>query len=199
MKPSTKSNSAFTLVELLTTVAIVVVLMGMVLAGSRYVYKKMLVSQTVAEIHAIEAALEAYKADNGAYPPIDAAAWDNMDTNFTFPVSPTNGGWSNIVFVYKALYPTNTFSGGINRGMGGKVYMNFSQDQIRYHFAFGQRIFPFISDPNGKPYGYNPKTPIANPLTFDLFSAGSDGFPLYTNALTVLYSSTNDDIGNWGR
>ena len=59
---------AFTILELLIVISIIIVLAGLILATSGYVQKKGARSRTEAEIAAISAALENYKADNGIYP-----------------------------------------------------------------------------------------------------------------------------------
>ena len=61
-------NAAFTILELLIVIAIIIILAGLILATSGYVQKKGARSRTEAEIAAISAALENYKADNGIYP-----------------------------------------------------------------------------------------------------------------------------------
>src|SRR3954470_15205988 len=63
-----KRTRAFTIVELLIVMAIMIVLAGLILATTGYVQKKGYRSRAEAEIAAISAALESYKADNGAYP-----------------------------------------------------------------------------------------------------------------------------------
>ena len=66
--PKAASYHAFTVVELLIVMAIILVLAGLILATSNYVQKKGYRSRAEAEIAAISAALENYKADNGVYP-----------------------------------------------------------------------------------------------------------------------------------
>lgn len=53
--------------------AIIIVLAGLVLGTAGYVQKKGARSRAEAEIAAMSAALESYKADNGLYPPFAAA------------------------------------------------------------------------------------------------------------------------------
>src|SRR3989442_15791293 len=65
---SFRGHAAFTLVELLVVITIIVILAGLVLATVGYVQKKGARSRAEAEIAAISAALESYKADNGIYP-----------------------------------------------------------------------------------------------------------------------------------
>src|SRR5205814_2897013 len=70
----------FTLIELLVVMAIIVVLAGLILATSNYVQKKGYRSRAEAEIAAISAALENYKADNGVYPS-DPSSTENLAAN----------------------------------------------------------------------------------------------------------------------
>lgn len=60
-----RTHSAFTVVELLIVIAIILVLAGLILATSGYVQTKGKRSRAEAEIAALSAALENYKADNG--------------------------------------------------------------------------------------------------------------------------------------
>src|SRR5256885_16594058 len=65
---SFRAAGAFTLIELLIVMAIIIVLAGLILATANYVQKKGYRSRAEAEIAAISAALENYKAGNGGYP-----------------------------------------------------------------------------------------------------------------------------------
>src|SRR4051812_30300321 len=64
----TKGPAAFTILELLIVITIIVILAGLTIATMGYVSGKARRSRAEAEIAAISAALENYKADNGAYP-----------------------------------------------------------------------------------------------------------------------------------
>src|SRR6266436_5753496 len=59
---------AFTIIELLVVIAIIIILAGLILSTVGYVQKKGARSRAEAEIAAMSAALESYKADNGLYP-----------------------------------------------------------------------------------------------------------------------------------
>src|SRR5437763_3561193 len=63
-----KCSVAFTIVEILVVMTIILVLAGLILATSSYVHNKGARSRAEAEIAAMSAALENYKADNGVYP-----------------------------------------------------------------------------------------------------------------------------------
>src|SRR5881398_3767320 len=60
--------NAFTLIELVLVVGIIIVLAGLVLSTVGYARKKGARSRAETEIAAISAACEDYKADNGVYP-----------------------------------------------------------------------------------------------------------------------------------
>src|SRR5882672_4133796 len=64
----TKKLRAFTIIELLVVIAIIIILASLILSTAGYVQKKGARSRAEAEIAAISAALESYKADNGIYP-----------------------------------------------------------------------------------------------------------------------------------
>src|SRR2546421_6432837 len=66
--PSTSAKRAFTILELLVVIAIIIILAGLILSTVGYVQKKGARSRAEAEIAAMSAALESYKADNGIYP-----------------------------------------------------------------------------------------------------------------------------------
>ena len=60
--------NAFTLIELVLVVGIIIVLAGLVLSTVGYARKKGARARAETEIAAMSAACENYKADNGVYP-----------------------------------------------------------------------------------------------------------------------------------
>src|SRR5437867_9056880 len=61
-------NCAFTLIELIVVITVIVILTGLVLSTVGYAQKKGARARAETEIAAISAACESYKADNGVYP-----------------------------------------------------------------------------------------------------------------------------------
>src|ERR1700719_3472183 len=61
------ARQAFTVLELLVVITIIVILAGLILATTGYVEKKGARSRAESEIAAMSAAMESYKADNGIY------------------------------------------------------------------------------------------------------------------------------------
>ena len=90
---STKTHrrpiGGFTLVELLIVIAIIAILAALVLAAAGSVQKKGARSRAEAEIAALEAALESFKADNGDYPNNSVP---NSSASLVTNLMPTNGG-----------------------------------------------------------------------------------------------------------
>src|SRR5579864_6895527 len=64
-----RGEAAFTIIELLVGIAIIIVLGSLDLSTVGYVQKKGARARAEAEIVAMSVALESYKADNGIYPP----------------------------------------------------------------------------------------------------------------------------------
>src|SRR6266540_5488503 len=60
-------NAAFTLIELIVVVTVIVILVGLILSTVGYVQKKGARARAETEIAAMSAACENYKADNGVY------------------------------------------------------------------------------------------------------------------------------------
>src|SRR5467141_1828370 len=71
------SDGAFTLIELIVVITIIVILAGLVLSTVGYVRKKGARARAETEIAAMSAACESYKADNGVYPTNNDT--DNLD------------------------------------------------------------------------------------------------------------------------
>src|SRR5207253_7823334 len=91
--------NAFTLIELVVVVGLILILTGLVLSTVGYVQKKGARARAETEIAAMSAACESYKADNGVYP-------QNGDTNALDPTT-------NVDSTPPALQPpgqTNAYS-----------------------------------------------------------------------------------------
>ena len=121
----------FTLIELLVVITVIVILAGLVLQTAGYVQKKAARSRAEAEIAALSAALESYKADMGDYP---------RGTNGTPNITTSTG--TNNAFLRAALAPST-----------GKVYFEFSKG-MGTNFTISTSTDQPILDPFGEGYGY---------------------------------------------
>jgi type II secretory pathway pseudopilin PulG len=154
---SFRAASAFTILELLVAITIIIILAGLVLAATGYVRQKAARSRAESEIAAMAAAIESYKTDNGTYPPHDGS----------------NGAHA----LYEALAGDgNDLIGGVTPAAGtpgssGTSYMMLRNNMLRPNPPDASA---HVVDPFGNDYGY--RTPLApnavNP-TFDLWSSAN--------------------------
>jgi prepilin-type N-terminal cleavage/methylation domain-containing protein len=169
MKQGRRTIRAFTVVELLIVMAIILVLAGLILATSNYVQKKGYRSRAEAEIAAFSAALENYKADNGVYP--STAETNALKANTMG--DPTNANYmSASLALYKLISGDNDNSN--DRSAESKAYFTFKPNQLAPTSQTSAVVY--IKDPFGNSYGYSTVKASApsgtdgyNP-TFDLWS-----------------------------
>lgn len=209
--------SGFTLIELMAVILVIMLLVAISMGVAGYVNQRMAVSTMRSQIAAIEAALEAYKADKGYYPVSSPTRISRTG------LAEANNNWA----LYRAL------SGSCSNC--GRVYLKFSTGQLRENnmlpvvTASSTNLAVNIVDVWGKPLAYycSPGTAYGlvspgnysgtvmggqkNLTTFDLFSYGADGCTYipgvsYTNFMGssnswktnwVKPESAIDDIGNW--
>ncbi len=180
-----RRNAAFTLIELLTVISIILVLAGLLLHVAGNANYKASLARAETEIKAMSTALESYKADNGAYPRNDITDTPNAQiTDGASPSAPSTYNTS-CEYLYQCL------SGYNGTTTYGKHYMDFVPGQLSTGSATPSMTTTFIIDPFGICYGYstiNQKAqeavnsggtpPVAtsgyNP-TFDLWSTGGYG------------------------
>jgi len=170
---SFRAAGAFTIVELLIVIAIILALAGLILATSGYIQTKSKRSRAEAEIAALSTALENYKADNGIYATDTANGTTNtLDSRTMFnPASVQYAAAS--LFLYKELSGDAAGS----RVPTGKSYFSFKPNML---FPKDQtQAVTAIADPFGYSYGYSTtnqatSTKGYNP-TFDLWSTAGTG------------------------
>ena len=168
---SFRSEASFTVIELLLVIAIIIILASLILSTVGYVQKKGARSRAEAEIAAISAALESYKADNGIYPR-DATKTDQVDPAASpIPTTATQ-------FLYEQL--SGNSATNLQPISGAKSYFAFKPQML-----FGTKdsngnltSVSYIRDPFGNSYGYSTLkasggTGGYNP-TFDLWSIADD-------------------------
>jgi type II secretory pathway pseudopilin PulG len=170
---SFRAAGAFTLIELLIVMAIIIVLAGLILGTANYVQKKGYRSRAEAEIAAISAALENYKADNGVYPL--TAASNSLDPISTADYKPASRS------LYTALTgdddddPTTAAPASAKNYFGSALKPNMLGP-----VPAGPNTY--LRDPFGNSYGYstakasNPTGTTGFNPTFDLWSI-ADGAP----------------------
>jgi type II secretory pathway pseudopilin PulG len=140
------ATDAFTIFELLVVITIIITLAGLILATSGYVQKKGARSRAEAEIAAISAACENYKADNGTYP-TDANTTEKLDANSS--LNPSS-------YKMASLYLYEQLSGDTNAtrqpSSSAKSYFSFKSNML---LPPSTANVVAIRDPFGNSYGYS--------------------------------------------
>ncbi|PYJ43222.1 MAG: hypothetical protein DME86_03645 [Verrucomicrobia bacterium] len=125
------SSAAFTLIEILIVIGIILFLAGLLLAVSGFVQEKGKRSRAEAEIAAMSAALETYKADNGIYPQnADTIA---LDPTADFDSTPPSAGQTNkyskaSLYLYEQLFGVT--SGTRSETPSSKSYLTFQPSML---------------------------------------------------------------------
>ncbi|HET9419456.1 MAG TPA: prepilin-type N-terminal cleavage/methylation domain-containing protein [Chthoniobacterales bacterium] len=160
----------FTLVELLVVITIIIILAALVLATVGYVQKKGARSRTEAEIAAMSAACESYKADNGIYPSNSDTNALNARSNFDASASAYSAA---SLYLYEQL--AGVTSGNRSETSSSRTYFIFKPNMLLPAPPSTADVTA-IRDPFGNSYGYSTiqaatgdSTKGYNP-TFDLWS-----------------------------
>jgi hypothetical protein len=192
----TSFNGGFTLIELMTAIAVAGSLMGMVLGIQRYASNKSARSRCTAEVVAMAAAAEAYKTDNAVYPRSDET--DALSSG-------AQGGGAdyieaNLAF-YKMISGDADANGKVDVSEGvnnpGPVYMEFKALQLRMTGASVAYIRdPWDTGSSKSPYGYSTKRLTMIERGNDDASAGRNvSFDVWSTANAA--SNPKTWIGNW--
>ncbi|MEQ1853925.1 MAG: type II secretion system protein [Chthoniobacteraceae bacterium] len=159
-------QSAFTLLEMMAVVAIIVVLAGLVLSVAGYATRKSSQARAAGEIKMLESGCENYKNENGSYPrevpTTGSGATDRLSPRQHF--TPTSTEYANAsLFLYKEL-------SGDKKGASGSQPDGAPEDgEPRYLKDLDPRILNArrdtktkaiievrgFQDPFGFPYGYS--------------------------------------------
>jgi type II secretion system protein G len=163
----------FTLIELLVVIAIIIILAALILSTVGYVQKKGARSRAEAEIAAMSAALESYKADNGIYP---------TDVN-TSSLDPTNDPPAGAKYQAstKSLYgalsaDSENYQIDTSQEKQNKTYFNFKPQMLGTTKDANGNITAvnYVRDPFGNSYGYSTMKASGgsggNNPTYDLWS-----------------------------
>jgi len=185
LRPHKNRLASFTLVELLTVMAIILILAGLILSAASGVMEKAKRTRAQNEIQGMSAALEGYKTDNGIYPSTNVATSFGMQNSTLL----TNSA--------AALYFSTTLDGTSSQ------YQQTSQ--VLYLGLTGQTNFTdtpaagakAVKDPWGYSYGYSVGSATSAPINgvgfFDLWSTGGN----LAAKVAATPTLTNSWISNW--
>jgi prepilin-type N-terminal cleavage/methylation domain-containing protein len=155
-------RAAFTLIEMITVIAIIAILAGLVLAVNGLVQKKSALARADAEVKDLSVALESYKTDNGGYPQ-DANKTDTLDPRNGSVAADTSSSGKmaqSSLYLYQQLSGDTDGDGTI--GNGTDTGKNYAPDFWKPTRLGGTKdatgkVAPvkYIMDPFGNPYGYS--------------------------------------------
>jgi prepilin-type N-terminal cleavage/methylation domain-containing protein len=182
---SRRHPAAFTLIELMAVITIIVILAGLVVGGLGYVNEKQAREKANIQIALLSKALEEYKMDMGIYPPTD-----NKPGPFTA------SGTSTSATLFKVLYLDGL------QDTTKKIYVpELDPVNSKQGWTTGTASTATkITDPWGNEYCYRSAINAAggenagtqNP-DFDLWSMGKDG----KTSDTLDHKDNRDDIRNF--
>ena len=170
-------SGGFTILELLIVMSIIIILAGLTIGTMGYVQNKGRRSRAEAEIAAMSAALENYKADNGVYPR------DTPGNGYTDALDARSDGSAGSKYQSASQYLYGQLSGDFD-------YNGTPEAANKSYFAFKPQMLAGVKDPNGNfttvtyiqdpfggSYGYSTAGQSGggkgyNP-TFDLWSIGA--------------------------
>ncbi len=204
-----KGTAAFTLIELMAVITIIVILAGLVVGGLGFVTERQAKEKAKVQIALLTKALEEYKLDMGTYP-----ATLNKTGNLT-----TAAGTSTSSILYNALfYEGFEYAKNPNRAdstppKATKIYLadldplSTKQGWVVTKTSGDPTAGQIITDPWGNQYCYRsaldkdgkPLAATQNP-DFDLWSMGKDGKSNATNPSLTSPATNNpntDDIRNF--
>jgi len=200
---SSTEQGGMTIIELLIVILIILILAGLVLSVSNYVQEKGKRARAEAEIAAMSAALESYKADNGIYP-----STTNTVSLTSAQTDPTSSAYETASLdLYKALSGDLDANGSTDTNQ--KSYFTFKPQMLfgTYNSSGNLTSVSYIRDPFGKTapgptsspnsYGYSTsKNPVANPTGYTSASGNNPTFDLWSTGGSVT-SDTSKWIKNW--
>jgi len=193
MKPLERriGQAAFTLIEMMVVITIIIILAGLVVGGMEYANQRSATEKAKTQIALLSKGIEEYKLDMGAYPRTDdntAIAGDVSEQlynalfkdgyDYTSPTTPP-ANWTKAMKIYLSeLDPRNTKQGWVTTTTTATPAASLK-----------------ILDPWGNNYRYRKGTNAQNP-DFDLWSIGKDSKtnennPSMTDPMNV------DDIRNF--
>jgi type II secretion system protein G len=200
---SRNGSAAFTLIELMAVITIIVILASLVVGGMGFVSERQNKEKAKVQIALLSKALEEYKLDMGIYPQTENTATGLLQTEELYQVLFYEG------YDYvKNNAPTDWKKtiNGVDFPKSTKIYLadldptSTKQSWVKSAATVPTRIKKIV-DPWGNEYGYRtatnarntPNADTQNP-DFDLWSSGKDG---KTKAGIPTDKTNRDDIRNF--
>jgi len=197
--PSRRHPAAFSLIELMAVITIIIILAGIVVGGLGYVNEKQARDKAKVQIAMLSKAIEEYKLDMGVYPGTTAAYGGTAATA-------VGGDTSQVLYnalFYEGYQYTNpaTPPPSWPATRATKIYLpelDPRNSKVGWVDPVTSQTPPAgtnvkLKDPWGNPYFYRVGANAQNP-DFDLWSRGKDN---KHNANNLNHPDNRDDIRNF--
>jgi prepilin-type N-terminal cleavage/methylation domain-containing protein len=224
---SRRSAAAFTLVELLTVMAVVAILTALVLSIAGPTQHHASSARATVEIKTLSLACEAYRTDSGGYPrqPLATSGTINWQGNPAIPsdlLDPrTNGNsqFNNPAYANASLELYEALSGDLSlTGTGGgpgvhNYISDLRPDTLGRYYSgapvSGTNPVTYLSDPYGNCYGYSTArgtavssgsaTSLGFNSTFDIWSTGGQIANPFTGTGSNAPGAPGDPMLQWAK
>ena len=204
----------FTLIEMITVMAVIAILASIVLAVNSFVQNKSSRIRANTEIEALKAALASYKADNGSVPRKDEVTENGKGLNPVEHVNPASGkDRERYVLACRELYEKlngdDDRDGRTDKDRTSYAADFFSPNRVRYDSTGSAKKVDYLQDPFGNCFGYSTEgsrveedyrkelradASAARPTISKCFGAE---FDLWSTGGTTKMASGGPDYGKW--
>ncbi len=196
--PARRHSAAFTLIELMAVITIIVILAGLVIGGMGYVNEKQARNKAQVQIALLSKAIEEYKLDMGSYP--------GTTGDFGGSTATAASGDSSKVLYTALFYQGYEYSNNPARSdpkgtKATKIYLpeldprNSKQGWVTPATSTTPSANLPILDPWNNNYLYRVGTSAQNP-DFDLWSKGKDGLTKPEDP-SMTQTNNKDDVRNF--
>jgi prepilin-type N-terminal cleavage/methylation domain-containing protein len=159
MQRSPSQHHAFTLIEMITVIAIIAILSGLVLTIAGSVQRKGYQTRAETDVRTMAAGCEAYKTDNGGYPQDnqESGASVTNDIDPRVDTSPSSAKYAvSSQYLYKQLSGDLNANGRVEGTEVNRKYISDFFKPSRFDTAYKTTgNVTYIMDPFGNSYGYS--------------------------------------------
>ena len=159
MQRSPSQQHAFTLIEMITVIAIIAILSGLVLTIAGSVQRKGYQTRAETDVRTMAAGCEAYKTDNGGYPQDNQSTGASVtnDIDPRIDTSPSSPKYAvSTQYLYRQLSGDENANGRIEGAELNRKYISDFFKPSRFDAAYKNTgNVTYIMDPFGYSYGYS--------------------------------------------
>ena len=207
--PSRRHSAAFSLIELMATITIMIILAGIIVGGLGFVNEKQAREKAKVQIAMLSKALEEYKLDYGTYPSTkntQTGIESGGGTIRVTGVNPANNRYTNNTSLFNLLYqygvsrksriylPELQLLPGQSTNAQGWITSTTGTNILDpWDVSYRYRSASELQIKSGQVVGESPNADTENP-DFDLWTSGKDG---KTKPESPSDPTNKDDIRNF--